>query len=209
MPNVRPSSPGMSVPVPAWRRSFTLVTSGLALCTMVAAGCTARAKTVTDTEALPLSMPAPPPRVLAQVEEEPLVATTPTTPDQVAQPATLPPPSTQPPRPRQERGEARPEPPAAAVSTPPAGAPPERALRITNSQSESQQQKLIEQLIVECRGLLGKLEKDKSRLSKGEREAFENATARVALAERNLKERKLDPAEAAVRQALGLAQGLR
>jgi outer membrane biosynthesis protein TonB len=117
---------------PEPRRTFCILHSAFCL----AGGC-AKAQAKAAPQGPPLSVPAPPPRVLAPVEEEPL-AENPPTPEPVATPprqAPKPPPAVAPRRPA-TTATAEPEPKPETPVPPPATEPPAAAPRPNPTQAD-------------------------------------------------------------------------
>jgi outer membrane biosynthesis protein TonB len=177
----------IAAPVPDGRRRCTLTRCalGLGLCVVLASGC-AKARAETAPDGPPLEMPAPPPRVLAPVDQ-PLPATAAVPDPPVAEPR---PPA----RPPVRRGtpaeaEARPEPPPApaAAIAPPEPAPAEtRELRAAPSNAATAERG-VRDLLTRASRDLNRV--DYGRLSADGRTQYEQSKRFSQQAEQALRDR--------------------
>jgi len=168
------------------------------------AGCAkARAQTVPD--GAPLTVPAPPSRVFAPIEdEEPLAATpSPATEELTAAPKANPP---RPPRgPTRSEGE-RAEQTPAPTPKPASAAEPPRELRAVSQPTDAQAEKRITEQLRRTSQILGNIYYQG--LSSGGQENYNQAKGLIVEAERALKERNFFLAETAAGKAAKLAADL-
>jgi outer membrane biosynthesis protein TonB len=172
-------------------------------CAALAAGCGKKQiRTVADGP--PLSMPAPPSRVFAPIEdEEPLASAAVPVPPETSSPR-----ATQPTRPTPRRQTTEPErpeqaPPAPAVA--PAPEPP-RELRPASSPGDQESERKIGELMRRAQQTLNNV--DYRVLSTGRRENYDSAKAMITEAEKALKERNYLLAETLADKAVKLATDL-
>ena len=179
----------------------------LALCVVSSAGLAgcakARAQTVPDGP--PLTVPAPPSRVFAPIEDEEPLVSAPATPATAAPPPAVATQTRPPVRPRPET-----EPAAAAAAPAPAPTPsPEnpRELRAASSPTESEAERKVGELLKRASTTLGNVYYQG--LSPARRELYELAKASIGDAEKAMKERNFQYAETLADKASKLATELR
>jgi hypothetical protein len=193
----------------AWRRRRLLLAGVLAAsaCVLVGTGCAkARAEMVADGP--PLEVPAPPPRVIAPIDDT--LAATPQPLEALIVPPNTPPANPtrrQPSRPPadNERETAATPPPVAAAPAAPAPEAP-RDLRPAGSVADAEAQKKARSLIGQAQQLLTRV--DSRSLSSENKAQLEEARRFVERAEQEIKDRNFVFAETFADKAVTLATQL-
>jgi hypothetical protein len=177
--------------------------------TALFAGACARTRAAAAPDGPPLEMPAPPPRVLAPVDEPlPAVAAVPEAPPAVEpRPAMRPPVSRPNGAPAEAEGRPEPPPPPVAAQGPPDPVPTEtRELRVDPSTSAVQADRGVRELLTRASRDLNRV--DYGRLSADGRAQYEQSKRFSQQAEQALKDRNFVFAATLADKAATLATGL-
>src|SRR5262249_27393007 len=182
-------------------RTWIALFGTLALAAVVVSGC-AKAQAKSAPVGPPLDVPAPPPRVLAPVEE-PVIAVAPT-----PEPLPEPPPRTPPPRPPARRAEEpRPEPAPAATATPEPAPPTEpKELRAASPARDAAAEKEVRDTLTRAARDLGRV--DYGRLGMDARAQYDQSKRFTQQAEQALKDRNFVFAATLADKAAALAAEL-
>ena len=200
-------------PVRSGRSLWAFCILQFALCIAVASGC-AKAKAASAPEGPPLAVPAPPPRVLAPVDEPLAAAPPPETPPAAAPRAPARPPARRPAAGGNVAAEPETRPPDAApppvatqpVTPPPAAAEPPRELRPALSAADPTEERKVRDLLARAARDLSHV--DYRRLSTAGRSQYDQAKRFTEQAEQAMKDRNYVFATTLADKAAALAAEL-